>query len=349
MVVIHMAVRSGQGRRFRGLGLSLSNEDPASVTLALVEAADRLGYDEVSIPESRLHRSVTSIAAAALTRTERVTVRIGIANPVSRHPVALALEAASLADLGPDRVRFGIGAAEWTMRALGWAPAGWRPYTNTVEAVRAVKNLTAGAALGFEPTTFAASADTVLDLPSPHPVPVDIGAVNARMMEAVGEVGDGVQLGAITSPAYTRWAVDRIAAGAERAGRDAQGLLVTGNVLTSVDADRKQARAAVREVLAYYLSRVEGVVVDLAGADPEAVAAVRAAVADGGVEQGARTVSESLIDVFAVAGTIDDVAEGLLEYAEAGMHVPLLWYTFGPDAAAAVETLARAVRPEVVG
>ncbi len=342
-----MTIGSDSGSRFSGLGLSLSNEESAAPTLALVRDADRLGFDEVSLPESRRHRSVIAIAAAALVQTEQVVVRIGIANPVTRHPVVLAMEAATLEDLGPGRVRFGIGAAEWTVKALGWDPEGWKPYTNTVEAVRAVKRLTAGHSLGFEPSTFLAPADTVLDLPSPAPVPVDIGAVNKRMMEAVGEVADGVQLGAITSVAYTRWAVDRIAAGAKRAGRDGRALLVTGNVLTSVGESRTEARDAVREVLAYYLARVEGVVVDLAGADLEAVAAVRIAVAEGGVEAGAKAVSESLIDTFAVAGTVDDVVNGLLAFADAGMHVPLLWHTLGPDPTKAVEVLARDVRPAV--
>jgi len=317
------------------------------VTLAIARRADALGYDEVSIPESRRHQSVTSVAAAVLATTEQLTVRIGIANPVTRHPVLLAMEAATLNELGSGRVRFGIGAAEWTVRALGWTPERWRPYTNTVEAVRAVRRLTAGEELGFEPTTFAASADTVLDMMTVGQVPVDIGAVNSRMMEAVGEVADGVQLGAITSVGYTRWASERIAVGAERAGRDPVDLLVTGNVLTSVGDDRDAARAAVREVLAYYLHRVEGVVVDESGADPADVAEVRRAVVSGGVEAGAAAVTDALIDMFAVAGTVDDVVAGLRPFATAGMHVPLLWHTLGPDPGEAVEVLAAEVGPQV--
>lgn len=327
------------------MGLSLSNEEPAEITLSLVREADRLGFDEVSIPESRRHRSVTSIAAAALATTKQVTVRIGVANPVSRHPVLLAMEAATLADIAPGRVRFGIGAAEWTVKALGWDPPGWRPYTNTIEAVRAVKALTGGNKLNFAPSTFAAASDTVLDLQSPEPVPVDIGAVSYRMMEAVGEVADGVQLGAITSVGYTEWAVDRITTGANRFGRDPLSLVVSGNVLTSVDEDRLAARAAVREVLAYYLARVEGVVVDKAGADMDAVDAVRVAVANHGLEAGARAVSESLIDTFSVAGTADEVMTGLLKFAAAGMQVPLLWHTFGPDPQRAIEILAHEMQP----
>lgn len=333
---------------FRGLGLSLSNEEPVATTLALINEAERLGFDEVSLPESRLFQSVTAVAAAALQATESITVRIGIANPVFHNPILLALEAASLADLGPGRVRFGVGAAEWTVRAFGMAPTRWRPYSHTIEAVRAIRAMTAGQPLGFEPTTFAADPGLKLDLAPARPVPVDVGAVNRRMMQAVGRHADGVQLGAITSVGYTRWARRLVNSGAIAAGRDPADLLVSANVLTSVDSDRDAARAAVKRVLAYYLARVEGVVVDEAGADPGAVAAVRKAVAEGGEEAGAAVLSEGLIDTFAVAGTPDEVSEGLSCFAAAGLDLPLAWYTFGPDPARGVQLLASQVRPAVV-
>jgi 5,10-methylenetetrahydromethanopterin reductase len=234
------------------------------------------------------------------------------------------------------------------MKALGYAPEGWRPYTHTVEAVRAVRALLAGEAIGFVPTTFAAPPETRLDFTPPGPIAVDVGAVNARMMEAVGELADGVQLGAITSAPYTAWAVERIAAGAARAGRDPGEVLVAANVLTSVGRDRREARRAVRAVLAYYLWRVEGVVVDRSGADPDAVAAVRRAVASGGPEAGAEAVAESLIDTFAVAGTVDDVIAGLRPFAAAGLHLPLAWHTLGPDPDWALGALARDVRPTLL-
>lgn len=333
---------------FRGLGLSLSNEDPVADTLAVVAAAERLGFDEVSLPESRLFNSVMGVAAAALHSTEHITVRVGVANPVFRHPLLLALEAATLADIGGGRLRYGLGAAEWTVRRFGMAPPRWRPLTNTVEAVRAVRCLTAGAELDFEPTTFTAAPGLRLDRPPARPVPVDVGAVSRRMMEVSGEFADGVQLGAITSVGYTRWARERLAEGAQRAGRSVDDLLLSANVLTSVGPDRAEARGAVKEVLAYYLARVEGVVVDEAGADPEAVAAVRAAVAEGGEQAGAAVLSDALVDVFAVAGTPDDVIEGLGSFAEAGLDLPLAWYTFGPDRHEGVRLLAEAVRPAVL-
>ena len=198
-----------------GFGLSLSNEDHAASTLALCRRADAAGFDEVSLPESRQHRAVFSMAAAAMATTRHIRIRIGVANPVTRHPAILAMEAATLAEIGgPERLAFGVGAAVWTMRDLGYEPDGWRPYTNTVETVRALRRWLDGQDLGFTPTTFAARPDTRLDFVPPRGIRVDVGAVSGRMMEAAGEFADGVQLGALVSPDYTRWARERLDAGA---------------------------------------------------------------------------------------------------------------------------------------
>jgi len=333
---------------FSGLGLSLSNEDPLASTVSLAQRADELGFDEVSIPESRQHRAVFSATAAVLCRTRKIRVRIGIANPVTRHPAVLAMEAATLAEIaGPERLRFGIGAAEWTVKALGYAPDDWRPFTHTVEATRAIRRLLDGQDIGFTPTTFPGKTTTKLDFVPMGPIAIDLGAVNARMMQAAGEFADGVQLGAITSPAYTAWACGQIALGAANANRDASKLLISGNVLTSVGRDRAEARDAVRRVLAYYLWRVEGVVVEQSGADPEAVAAVRNAMTNGGPYAAASAVGDELIDTFAVAGTVDDIVVGLARFSDAGLQLPLAWYTFGPDVDWALDALAREVAPAV--
>ena len=332
-------------RRAAGLGLSLSNEDPAPRTLAICQRADEAGFDEVSLPESRQHRSVFSMAAAALVTTGRIRVRIGIANPVTRHPAVLAMEAGTLAELGgPRRLAFGVGAAEWTMRMLGYDPPGWRPYTNVIETVRALRRWLAGESLGFVPTTFPGRPEDRLDFVPPEGVRIDIGAVNARMMEAAGELADGVQLGALVSPGYARWARDHLAAGAQRAGRPPEELLVSSNVLVSVGTDRRQARHAVREVLAYYLGRVEGVVIDTSDADPDDVDIVRRTVRTDGAAAGAAMVSDHLIDTFAAAGSVEEVIPALQRFVEAGIDLPLAWHTLGPDPEEALRLLAGPVR-----
>jgi 5,10-methylenetetrahydromethanopterin reductase len=151
------------------------------------------------------------------------------------------------------------------------------------------------------------------------------------MLEQSGAWADGVYLGAITSPGYTRWAAEQVAVGGRSAGRDPASIDLIANVLVSVGRDRAAARRAVRPVLAYYLARVEGVVVETAGADPDAVADVRRAVASEGVDGAVRRVSDHLIDVFAAAGTASDAAVALDRYRAAGLHEALAWHVLGPD------------------
>jgi alkanesulfonate monooxygenase SsuD/methylene tetrahydromethanopterin reductase-like flavin-dependent oxidoreductase (luciferase family) len=123
---------------------------------------------------------------------------------------------------------------------------------------------------------------------------------------------------------------------------------VSSNVLVSVDADRGSARRAVREVLAYYLSRVEGIVIETSGADPANVAAVRDAVRRDGVRAGGALVGDQVVDTFAAAGTVDEVVVGLQRWVAAGVDLPLAWYTFGPDRERALAALAGPVRTALV-
>jgi alkanesulfonate monooxygenase SsuD/methylene tetrahydromethanopterin reductase-like flavin-dependent oxidoreductase (luciferase family) len=119
-------------------------------------------------------------------------------------------------------------------------------------------------------------------------------------------------------------------------------------VLVSVDRDARAARDAVRHVLAYYIHRVEPVVLSTSGADPEEIERVRSTVLDEGVDAGARLVSDGLIDTFGAAGRPDHVVERLREYSAAGLRGLLAWHVIGPDRMRGLELLAREVRAHVV-
>jgi 5,10-methylenetetrahydromethanopterin reductase len=330
------------------LGISLSNELPVADTVALAESAERLGFAEAWLPESRHGRGVFTVAAQIAARTSRLGIGIGVVNPFWRHPSVIAMEAAALDEASGGRVRLGVGAALWTLRALGEDdPRSSRPLTAMREALGIIRAMVSDGPRP-DPRIFTARADTHLDFRATRPrLPVYVGAVNARMLEASGALADGVQLGAITSPGYVRWAKDRVTAGARDAGRDPADIDLAANVLVSVDRDAAVARKATRAVLAYYLHRVEGVVTDTSGADPEQVETVRRAVADGGIAAGARCVTDSLIDVFAAAGDPDQVAARLHDYTAAGLRGLLAWHVFGPQPHRGLELLATEVAPKL--
>lgn len=336
-------VRGGAPRsRF---GVALSNEVPLDESIALARRAEELGFDEVWVPESRHGRSATTAAAVLARETARVGIGVGVVNPFWRHPSLIAMEAAALDEASGGRLRLGIGAALWTLRALGEDDERTRrPLAAMIEAVRVVKAMLAGEE-GVDGQVFRVRADAQLDFePRRRRIPVYVGAVNRNMMEAAGAWADGVYLGAITSPGYVRWARERMAEGARGAGREQDGLDLCANILTSVSKDAKAARDACRHVLTYYLWRVEPVVFETSGADPEAVAFVRSKVPEVGLDSVAERLPDHLIDVFAAAGTPDTVMAKLAEFEEAGLRGLLAWYVFGPEPDEGLRLLIEAAR-----
>jgi 5,10-methylenetetrahydromethanopterin reductase len=329
------------------LGLALANEGPLRETVALARRAEELGLAEVWVPESSHGRSVTSVAATLAAHTHQIGLGVGVVNPFWRHPSLIAMEAATLDEASDGRLRgIGLGAALWTLKALGEAdPRTRRPLAAMTEAVQIVRAMLRGQP-SPTPEVFTARNDAALSFtPLRREVPVYVGAVNQRMLQATGALADGAYLGAITSPGYISWAAGQLRWGADRADREAGAVDLIANVLTSVGPDPRAARRAVKRVLAYYLWRVDRVVTDRSGADPEAVAEVRRTVAVQGVQAGAARVSDHLVDVFAAAGDPDHVTERLHAYARAGLDCALAWHVLGPDPAEGLRLLATEVRP----
>jgi 5,10-methylenetetrahydromethanopterin reductase len=332
------------------LGLALANEGPVAETVAMAVEAERLGLSEVWLPESGHGRGVFTVAASVAAATRDIKIGIGIVNPFWRHPSVIAMEAAALDEASGGRLMLGMGAALWTLRALGEADQRTRrPLTAMIEAMRIIGALLRGEA-GVDGQVFTVRRMAQLDFPRYRDsIPLYVGAVNARMLRAAGALADGVQLGAIVSPGYVRWSWQQVVRGATEAGRDPSAIDLASNVLLSVDPDPRAARDAVRRVLAYYIHRVEPVVLSTSGADPEQLEQIRRVVSDEGVDAAVLRVSDSLIDVFAAAGEPGHVASRLREYLEAGLRGVLAWHVIGPDPARSLRLLAEVVAPDVFG
>jgi 5,10-methylenetetrahydromethanopterin reductase len=156
-----------------------------------------------------------------------------------------------------------------------------------------------------------------------------------------------VELGAIMSTGYIRWARGVIGAGAAEAGRDSAAQDIAAPLMVSVGADAKAAREAVKTGLAYYLYRVEKVVYEQSGADADDIARVREVTAERGVEAGAAFVTDEIIDTFAVAGDTQLAVRRFREYAEAGVRGLIIQHVPGPERVEGLKLIAVEVVPHV--
>jgi alkanesulfonate monooxygenase SsuD/methylene tetrahydromethanopterin reductase-like flavin-dependent oxidoreductase (luciferase family) len=104
------------------------------------------------------------------------------------------------------------------------------------EAVRDVRRLLAGEAVGFGPT------ETRLRNRSATPTPVYLLAAGPRMIELAGEVADGAFLMVGLDPAGIRAAREHLRFVAERAGRSLDGFPIVFVVTLGLGDDRVGAR-----------------------------------------------------------------------------------------------------------
>lgn len=330
-------------------GLSLQNHRPVAENVAAARLAEELGFDELWTNENGHHRGIFGMAAFLAAATSRVGIGLGVVNPFHRHPSVIAMEAATLDEASGGRVRLGIGAALWNLRNLGEAdPRTERPRTATVEAIRIIRALLRGEP-GIESTVFTVRPDTRLDLETVRPdLPVYAGAVNALMLRDAGRYADAVELGAIVSLGYLRWALEHVHVGIRASGREPADVDIAAPLFVSVGTDARRAREVVRPQLAYYLNRVEPVVRDTSGADPADLVAFADAVASGGLEAGAEAITDGIIDTFTASGDPEQVGRRLQEYADGGVRGLILKDPPGYEGRdEGIRLLAREVIPHV--
>jgi 5,10-methylenetetrahydromethanopterin reductase len=187
--------------------------------------AEAVGFRELWLWEDCFLAGGIAAAATALAATEHITVGLGILPAPVRNAAFAAMEIAALARLHPGRFHAGLGhGVDAWMRQVGAKPASQlRLLEETVGAVRA---LLAGETVTVE-GRYVRLREVALDHPPASVPPVSIGVRGPKSLELAGRVADGTVLDSLSSPAYVRWARERIDAGRHAAGRtDAHRLTV---------------------------------------------------------------------------------------------------------------------------
>jgi 5,10-methylenetetrahydromethanopterin reductase len=204
--------------------------------------AEAAGFAELWLWEDCFLAGGIAMSATALAATERITVGLGIMPAPVRNPAFAAMEIAALARLHPGRFHAGLGHGvdEW-MRQVGAKPASQLTLLDeTVAAVRALLRAETVSAEG----RYVRLRGVALDHPPAEVPPVSLGVRGPKSLELSGRVADGTVVDWLSSPAYLRWARERIDAGRAAAGRtDAHRLTVFASCVTDAAAEAALRRA----------------------------------------------------------------------------------------------------------
>lgn len=298
-----------------------------------------------------------SCAAAALAADLDLATGIAVAFP--RSPMVTAQVAWELAEATGGRFRLGLGTQVRAHIERRYGAQFEHPgprMREYVHAVRACFRAFRGERLDHHGDFYDLSLLPPLWSPGPIDVadpPVDVAAVNPWMLEMAGEVADGVHVHPLNNPVYLRETVlPRLAAGAQRAGRDPASLQVIVPAFTALgETAEEQARwrETARMQVAFYGSTPGyGGLFEQLG-HPNTTERIRERQKAGDVPGMAAAIPDELLAHFVVGGDVADVAAQLHErYDRVATRVVLYFagMAWQRDAAALVSygALARRLR-----
>jgi alkanesulfonate monooxygenase SsuD/methylene tetrahydromethanopterin reductase-like flavin-dependent oxidoreductase (luciferase family) len=220
-------------------------------SLALAARADALGYESVWCTHG-LGRDALLVLAAYGVVAPRVGLGSGVIPIYPRHPVLLAQEALTLADISAGRLRLGIGVSHAPMVGQGLGLDMGRPLDVMREYVTVLRGALTGKVRHQGPR-YQVDWQSGMPILPPAP-PVLLGGLGPKMLELAGEIADGAVLWLCAPEYIRREALPAIRRGRERAGKPMAGFEIVAAVPAAITVDRGAALALFKRELTRYLA-----------------------------------------------------------------------------------------------
>jgi 5,10-methylenetetrahydromethanopterin reductase len=317
------------------VALYLQDAHPIRDGMRYVRLAEACGFEAVWQAESRLVREASIPLAAFGAVTERIKLGSGVVSMWVRNPAFLAATFSTLDDLAPGRVILGIGAW-WDPLAAKVGVSRDRPLRAMREIVTVVRALLAGETVTFNGDFVhldGVELDYVHQERRPKDVPIVIGATGMQMMQLAGEIADGALLNYLVSPEYNAEALDALAFGAAKAGREIDDIDRPQLVVCSMDEDRDAALGAARLLVTQYLGQ-QPHLMKASGVPADLLDAIGGVLSWPATHQqviaASALVSDDVVQLITASGTPDECRAKVDEYVKAGCTCPVL-YPLGAD------------------
>ncbi|MCU1454087.1 MAG: putative F420-dependent oxidoreductase, Rv3093c family [Acidimicrobiales bacterium] len=306
------------------------------VAVQTAQRAEQLGYRSFWTAETTGPEAF-SVLAAAGAAAPGLDLGTGVLALQLRTPMVVAMGAATLQALHPDRdvlIGIGISSPVVTQRWHG-VDYGDRPLERVREYVALVHACLSGERVDFAGDFYQVTGFRLGVRLGERKPKVVIGALNPKMLRLAGEVADGVLLNYLPA-SHVAWSVEQV-----RAGGDAT---IYAYVHAGVSEREHGVDLARRDLFSYAVVDSYARNFERAGFGDE-VAEIRERHAAGDREAALAAVSDRMVDAIDVIGDATTVRATVGAYAAAGVDVPVLMpLPWGPDRQQVIEdTMVAAV------
>jgi len=301
----------------------------ATRDLALVpaeaRAAEENGFDAIWSMEAG-NDGFLPLALAA-EHTSRIKMGPSVAIAFPRSPMATAYTSWDLAALSKGRFILGLGTQVkgHIERRYGvkWEP----PVPKLREYILSLKAIfkcwaEGGKKLSFQGKYYNFSLMTPFFAPRPHnySIPIYIAGVNEYILRMAGELCDGLHAHPFTSATYLRdFLIPHIEQGLQKSGRSRKDFTIFTTAFVIVgrnDEEIEKAKAGVRQQISFYAStRTYQVVLEMHGWG-DVAPKLNELAAKGDWASMPKLITDEMLDVYAVTGTYDNIADKVKERYE---------------------------------
>ncbi len=229
----------------------VANQGEIAGTLQLIRRADEFGIPSAWLIQAGLGPDSLSVFAAAATQTKQIVLGTAIVPIWSRHPVAMAQHAVTIASLAPSRLQLGLGPSGPGIAQL-YGNSYSHPLEHLREYITILKTLFTTGQADFDGHYYTAHARLgAPNQPAPtYNIPVLASALRRGSFEFCGEVSDGA-ISWVCPVEYLRAvALPAMREGAKKAGRATPPLVA--HIPVVVDENVAEVRDAVRKQLGIY-------------------------------------------------------------------------------------------------
>src|SRR4051812_29351938 len=226
-------------------GMGMAPVEPLAKVTATAKLAESLGFKYFGHADQRFQGEKDAFIALAADAMATRTINVGpcVSDPYTRSPAMLAVATATLDELSDGRafLALGAGGSGFTEMHLE------RLHVNDAlrETVKIVRGLFAGESVTVDGRVFKVT-DAKLRMDVRPNIPIFLATRSPKNLELAGEIADGALIATYVSKPQLEFAIDRIRAGAERAGRSLTDIKLISWVYTSISDDGVQAVENVR-------------------------------------------------------------------------------------------------------
>ena len=327
------------------LAIAVSGGPRPSEIVELIRLAEDLGYESAWVAEGHGGDQFAVLSAAAV-QTSTIKLGTAISSVFVRTAPTIAMAAATLDDLSGGRFILGLGSSHKVQVEPEHGVVYAKPITRTRETVAFIRALLAEGVASFDGETIRIENFDVWFERADRAIPIYLAGLFPKMLQATGEIADGVILtrSTLATAAATR---KDLAVGAALAGRDVNQVALTSLLPLAISEDRADAFDRMRPGLAFYVGffpRYRRLIAEHGFQDE--VARIAEAWARDDRKTAIGRVSDAMIDATGIAGTPAECRDKIDAYRASGIDLPILSpFARGPGAKATFDFAIRACAP----